>query len=46
MVQITDCWFHGSSFKGFSVVLAKIESSQKSNGMWFSDIFRAIFVPP
>ena len=34
------CWFHGSSFKGFSVVfpapwLAKVESSQQSNGMWF-----------
>ena len=34
------CWFHGSSFKGFSIVfpapwLAKVESSQKSNGMWF-----------
>ena len=34
------CWFHGSSFKGFPIVfpvpwLAKVESSQKSNGMWF-----------
>ena len=41
------CWFHGSSFKGFSIVfpapwLAKVESSQKSNGMWF---FRHIFAP-
>ena len=38
--QTTFCWFHGSSFKGFSIVfpaprLAKVESSQKSNGMWF-----------
>ena len=37
------CWFHGNSFKGFSFVfsapwLAKVESSQKWNGMWFSDI--------
>ena len=41
------CWFHGSSFKGFSIVfpaplLAKVESSQKSNGMWF---FRHFFAP-
>ena len=40
-------WFHGSSFKGFSIVfpapwLAKVESSQKSNGMWF---FRHFFAP-
>ena len=42
-----NCWFHGSSFKGFSIVfpapwLAKVESSQKSNGMWF---FRHFFAP-
>ena len=41
------CWFHGSSFKGFSIVfpapwLAKVKSSQKSNGMWF---FRHFFAP-
>ena len=41
------CWFDGSSFKGFSIVfpalwLAKVESSQKSNGMWF---FRHSFAP-
>ena len=41
------CWFHGSSFKSFSIVfpapwLAKVESSQKSNGMWF---FRDFFAP-
>ena len=40
-------WFHGNSFKGFSIVfpapwLAKVESSQKSNGMWF---FRQFFAP-
>ena len=34
------CWFHGSSFKGFSIVflapwLAKVKSFQKLNGMWF-----------
>ena len=38
--ELTSCWFHGSSFKGFSIVfpvfwLAKFESSQKSNRMWF-----------
>ena len=42
-----NCWFHGSSFKGFSVVflapwLAKVESSQKSNGVWF---IRHFFAP-
>ena len=41
------CWFHRSSFYGFSIVfpapwLAKVESSQKSNGMWF---FRHFFAP-
>ena len=41
------CWSHGSSFKDYSIVvpvpwLAKVESSQKSNGMWF---FRHFFVP-
>ena len=39
IASFTSCWFHGSSFKGFSIVfpapwLAKVESSQKSNGMW------------
>ena len=38
------CWFHGSSFKGFSVGfpvfwLPKFESSQKSNWTWCMDIF-------
>ena len=38
-------WFHRSSFKGFSIVfpapwLAKVESSQKSNGTW---LFRHFF---
>ena len=41
------CWFHESSFKGFSIAfpapwLAKVESSEKSNGMWF---FRHFFAP-
>ena len=50
-ITFMSCWFHGSSFKGFSIVfpapwLAKVESSQKSNGMWFPDIFRVIFVLP
>ena len=41
------CWFLGSSFKGFSMFfpapsLAKVESSQKSNEMWF---FRHFFAP-
>ena len=41
------CWFHGSSFKGYSIVfpapwLAKVELSQKSNGMWF---LRHFFAP-
>ena len=41
------CWFHGSSFKGFSIVfpapwLAEVESSQKTNGMWF---FKHFFAP-
>ena len=41
------CWFHGSSFIGFSIIfptpwLAKVESSQKSNGVWF---FRHFFAP-
>ena len=39
VVQIETCWFHGSSFKGFSIVfpaprLAEVESSQKSNGIY------------
>ena len=43
-IVIINCWFYGSSFKGLSIVflalwLAKVESSQKSNGMWFLDIF-------
>ena len=47
--QKTTCWFHGSSFKGFSIVfpapwLAKVESSQKSNGMWFLRHFFAPFL--
>ena len=34
------CWFHGSFFKGFSIVfpapqLAKVKSSENSNGMSF-----------
>ena len=42
------CWFHGSSFKGYSIVfpapwLAKVKLSQKSNRMWFSDIFSRHF---
>ena len=42
------CWLHRSSFKGYSTVfpapsLAKVESSQKSNGMWFPDIFSRHF---
>ena len=46
MANVT-CWFHGSSFKGFSIVfpalwLVKVESSQKSNGMWS---FRHFFAP-
>ena len=41
------CWFHGSSFKGSSVVflvfwLAKVESSQKSNRTLY---FRHFFAP-
>ena len=41
------CLFHGNFFKAFSIVfpapwLAKVESSQKSNGMWF---FRHFFAP-
>ena len=41
------CFTCGSSFEGFSIVfpapwLAKVESSQKSNGMWF---FRHFFAP-
>ena len=44
---LQNCWFHGSSFKGFSIVfpaplLAKVESSQKLTGMWF---FRHFFAP-
>ena len=47
MLYSNSCWFDGSSFKGFSIVfpapwLAKVESSQKSKGMWF---FRHFFVP-
>ena len=43
----TSCWFHGSSFKGFSIVfpvfrLAKVESSQKSNRTW---LFLHFFAP-
>ena len=46
-VKVIHYWFHGSSFKGFSIVfpapwLAEVESSQKSNGMWF---FRHFFAP-
>ena len=45
--ESVSCWFHGSSFKGFSIVflalrLAKVELSLKSNGMWF---FRHFFAP-
>ena len=47
LTVISYCWFHGSSSKGFSIVfpapwLAKVESSQKSTGMWF---FRHFFAP-
>ena len=43
------CWFHRSSFKGFSIVfpvfwLANVESSQKSNRMWFSGHFVAPYL--
>ena len=43
------CWFHGSSFRGLSIVfpapwLAKVESSQKWNGMWFSRHFFAPYL--
>ena len=52
-IHTLTCWFHGSSFKGVSIVfpvflLAKVESSQKSNpevesNMVFWTFFRAIF---
>ena len=44
--RIRICWFHGSSFKVFSIVfplfwLAKVESSQKSNRTWYFGHFFA-----
>ena len=45
------CWFHGSSFKGFSIVFLlpdwlKLSHLKSRMECGFSDIFRAIFVSP
>ena len=51
LTDLRDCWFHGSSFKGFSIVFLlpdwlKLNHLKSRMECDFSDIFRAIFVPP
>ena len=50
-VKQEGCWFHGSSFQGFSVVFLlpdwlKLNHLKSQMECGFSDIFRTIFAPP